>query len=55
MTLAQGEEGKTYLVEKLSTKIEVMKNKNGVTMIIKMRNTRLAIGRGISTHIEVRS
>lgn len=72
MTLAQGEEGKTYLVEKLSlaqktekrlqalgmtcdTKIEVMKNKNGGTMIIKMRNTRLAIGRGISTHIEVRS
>ena len=38
-----------------STPVDVLNNKNGGTMIIKVRNTRLAIGRGISSRIVVRS
>lgn len=36
------------------TTVDVLNNKNEGTMIIRMRNTRLAIGKGISSHIEVR-
>ena len=39
----------------VSTPVDVLNNKNGGTMIIKVRNTRLAIGRGISSRIVVRS
>ena len=38
-----------------STPVDGLNNKNGGTMIIKVRNTRLAIGRGISSRIVVRS
>ena len=37
------------------TKVPVLNNKNAGTMIIQMRSTRLALGKGISSHIEVRS
>lgn len=36
------------------TKVEVLNNKSGGTLIIKVRGTRFAIGKGISTNIEVR-
>mgnify|MGYP000326206268 CR=1 FL=1 len=36
------------------TEISVLNNKNEGTVIIKMRSTRLALGKGISSHIEVR-
>ncbi len=39
----------------VSTPVDVLNNKNGGTMIIKVRNTRLAFGRGISSRIVVRS
>ena len=63
MTLDQGIAGHTYIVETLnlalgmivSKPVDVLNNKNGGTMIIKVRNTRLAIGRGISSRIVVRS
>ena len=37
------------------TEVSILKNKNGGTLIIQMRSTRLALGKGISSHIEVRS
>lgn len=37
------------------TTIDVLNNKNAGRMIIKVRGTRLAIGRGISCRIKVRS
>lgn len=37
------------------TKIAVLNNKNAGTLIIKVRGTRLAIGKGISSRIQVRS
>ncbi|MCH4178322.1 MAG: ferrous iron transport protein A [Megasphaera sp.] len=37
------------------TSITVLNNKNQGTLIIKMRCTRLALGKGISSRIEVRS
>jgi ferrous iron transport protein A len=37
------------------TRISVLNNKNAGTLIIKVRGTRLAIGKGISSRIEVRS
>ena len=36
------------------TEISVLNNKNEGTVIIKMRSTRLALGKGISSHIRVR-
>ena len=36
------------------TEISVLNNKNEGTVIIKMRSTRLALGKGISSHIEIR-
>ncbi|NDO46127.1 FeoA domain-containing protein [Clostridium sp. MD294] len=36
------------------TKVEVLNNKSGGTLIIKVRGTRFAIGKGISKNIEVR-
>lgn len=41
--------GMTY-----GTKVEVLNNKSGGTLIIKVRGTRFAIGKGISKNIEVR-
>ncbi|MCH4167386.1 MAG: ferrous iron transport protein A [Megasphaera sp.] len=37
------------------TPVAVLNNKNRGTLIIKIRCTRLAIGKGISSNIEVRS
>lgn len=37
------------------TKVSILNNKNGGTLIIQMRSTRLALGKGISSNIEVRS
>lgn len=37
------------------TKVSVLNNKNAGTLIIQMRSTRLALGKGISSNIEVRS
>lgn len=37
------------------TPVTVLNNKNAGTVIIKMRSTRLALGKGISSHIHVRS
>jgi ferrous iron transport protein A len=37
------------------TPVTILNNKNKGTLIIKMRSTRLAIGKGISSKIEVRS
>lgn len=36
------------------TKVIVLNNKSGGTLIIKVRGTRFAIGKGISKNIEVR-
>lgn len=36
------------------TKVEVLNNKSGGTLIIKVRGTRFAIGKGISENIQVR-
>ena len=36
------------------TKVEILNNKSGGTLIIKARGTRFAIGKGISKNIEVR-
>lgn len=36
------------------TKVEILNNKSGGTLIIKVRGTRFAIGKGISKNIEVR-
>jgi len=36
------------------TKVEILNNKSGGTLIIKVRCTRFAIGKGISKNIEVR-
>ena len=36
------------------TEISVLNNKNEGTVIIKMRSTRLALGKGISSHIGIR-
>ena len=36
------------------TKVIVLSNKSGGTLIIKVRGTRFAIGKGISKNIEVR-
>ena len=37
------------------TSVTVLNNKNKGTLIIKMRSTRLAIGKGISSEIHVQS
>lgn len=37
------------------TTIDVLNNKNAGRLIIKVRGTRLAIGKGISSRIQVRS
>ena len=36
------------------TKVEILNNKSGGTLIIKVSGTRFAIGKGISKNIEVR-
>ncbi len=38
----------------VGTKVEILNNKSGGTLIIKVRGTRFAIGKGISKNIEVR-
>ena len=60
MKLYEGKIGTTYLVESvhvedaINRRLLVMNKKNSGTMIIKVRGTRLALGRRITGGIEVK-